>query len=119
MDYRDPFASPLAGRLDSMSGEVFVRQYSDNQNVIDMANAACRAVLGCDMAQVSALYFVAYAASAGSLMRVLLADESSGQGFNVAGGTQQACGLKKKRIRSCKCYPAQLFFVTDEPKNGK
>ena len=111
MDYRDPFASPLAGRLDSMSGEVFVRQYSDNQNVIDMANAACRAVLGCDMAQVSALYFVAYAASAGSLMRVLLADESSGQGFNVAGGTQQACGWKKKRIRSCKCYPAQLFFL--------
>ena len=98
MDYRDPFASPLAGQLDSMSGEVFVRQYSDNQNVIDMANAACRAVLGCDMAQVSALYFVAYAASAGSLMRVLLADASSGQGFNVAGGTQQACGLNKDYI---------------------
>ena len=96
MDYRDPFASPLAGRLDSMSGEVFVRQYSDNQNVMDMANAACRAVLGCDMAQVSALYFVAYAASAGSLMRVLLADESSGQGFNVAGGTQQACPCGSK-----------------------
>ena len=46
MDYRDPFASALAGRLDSMSGEMFVRQYSDNQNVIDMTNAACRAILG-------------------------------------------------------------------------
>ena len=69
-----------------MSGEVFVRQYSDNQNVIDMANAACRAVLGCDMAQVSALYFVAYAASAGSLMRVLLADPNTGLRRNLALG---------------------------------
>ena len=47
------------------------------------------------MAQISALYFVAYAASAGSLMRLLLADESSGQGFNVAGGTQQECTLER------------------------
>ena len=77
-----------------MSGEVFVRQYSDNQNVIDMANAACRAVLGCDMAQVSALYFIAYCASAGSFMKVVLADESSGQGFNVAGGTQQVSNIR-------------------------
>ena len=55
MDYRDPFASSLAGQLDSMTLELFVRQYSDNQNMMDMVNAACRGVLGCDMAQVSAL----------------------------------------------------------------
>ena len=93
MDYRDPFASSLAGQLDSMTLELFVRQYSDNQNMIDMVNAACRGVLGCDMAQVSALYFVAYAAAAGGLMKLVLAEENSAQGFNVAGGTQQVRSL--------------------------
>lgn len=93
MDYRDPFASSLAGQLDSMTVELFVRQYSDNQNMIDMINAGCRGVLGCDMTQVSALYFVAYAASAGGLMKLVLAEENSAQGFNVAGGTQQVRGL--------------------------
>jgi hypothetical protein len=71
-----------------MSGETWLREFTNNQNVIDMANAGIVAVLGCDMAQTSALYLASYAASAGSVMNVLLAEKGAGQEFNVTGGTQ-------------------------------
>ncbi len=72
-----------------MTGETFMRQHTSNANVLDMCNAAMRAILGCDARQTSALYMVAYAASAGSFMKLCLAEEGTGQELNVVGGTQQ------------------------------
>ncbi len=77
---RDPYGSPLAHELDGMTAESLVRRETRFEAVRDVFNAAMVASMGCDVGQISALHFLAYANAAGGVMKVYLTEEGSAQG---------------------------------------
>ena len=89
VDIRDPYASPFARELDSLTVEAFLRRHVSHESVWDVMNAAMQASLGCDCSQVSLLFFLAYANSSGGVMKLLLVEDGAAQEFRVKGGTQQ------------------------------
>lgn len=98
VDIRDPYAHPRARELDGTTAESFVRGLASHDSVVDIFNAAMQACLGCDVSQISTLFFLAYANSAGGVMKMLLVEGGSAQEFRVKGGTQEISKELAKRI---------------------
>ncbi|TRY70038.1 hypothetical protein TCAL_02872 [Tigriopus californicus] len=92
-DVNDPFAShpSLAKYYDSMTAASFLHAHLAHQSVYQIFNAGILAVMGCDITQVSMLFLLTYANSAGGLQKLLLVENQSAQQYKVKGGTQQIC----------------------------
>ena len=78
--------------------EEFIRENTSHPEVLDIFNAAMQASLGCDTANISALFFLAYANAAGGVMNLFLVENQSAQEFRTAGGTQQFCVKLIERV---------------------
>eukprot|EP00095_Tigriopus_kingsejongensis_P010566 snap_masked-scaffold1889_size25432-processed-gene-0.0 protein:Tk10566 transcript:snap_masked-scaffold1889_size25432-processed-gene-0.0-mRNA-1 annotation:"hypothetical protein DAPPUDRAFT_300978" len=91
LDIHDPFqADPeLAKHYDAMTAATFLRNHFVHESVYQMFNAGILAVLGCEITQVSMLFLLAYANSAGGFQKLLLVENESAQQYKVKGGTQQ------------------------------
>lgn len=109
----DPYQWDLAKEYDAITMETFVHKNARTQAVRDTIQAACRSVigisfvnklqeivickeisimfatyisllsLGADLDRVSALFFLAYANSAGGVMKLLMATEKGAQELRV------------------------------------
>lgn len=89
VDIADPYSSPLAQQLDGQTVETLMKAHTSHQVVLDVFNAAMQSSLGCDCANISALFFLAYGNAAGGVMNLFLVDNEAAQEFRVKGGTQQ------------------------------
>ncbi|XP_046437398.1 probable flavin-containing monoamine oxidase A [Daphnia pulex] len=94
----DPYLWEKAQEYDAMTMETFVKNSARTQGVRDTIQAACRSVIGADLDRVSALFFLAYANSAGGVMKLLMATENGAQELRVKGGTQQISEILADRI---------------------
>lgn len=65
VDSKDPYASPLAKILDSKTVEDLVKEVTDVPEVFEVFTAASLSCWGCELNQISALYALADANSAG------------------------------------------------------
>ncbi|XP_057367268.1 probable flavin-containing monoamine oxidase A isoform X1 [Daphnia carinata] len=135
----DPYSWDKAQEYDAMTMETFVRNNARSQSVRDTIQAACRSVIdicilnfrrssGCDLDRVSALFFLAYANSAGGVMKLLLATENGAQELRVKGGTQQISEILADRIGRenvqlnqpvSAIYQDQTEFITVHTLTGK
>ena len=85
VDIEDPYSSPLAQIMDSKTLEDLVAEVTDVPEVFEVFNAACLSCFGCEMNQLSALFALAYANSAGGLMNLLLVENHSAQEYKLKG----------------------------------
>ena len=97
IDAKDPYASPIAQVMDSRTLEDLVRDVTDVPEVFDVFTAASLSCWGCELNQISALYALADANSAGGVMKLLLVDDGA-QEFRVKGGSQQICQKLVQKI---------------------
>ena len=99
VDSKDPYASPLAQILDSKTVEDIVKEVTDVPEVFEVMTAASLSCWGCELNQISALYALADANSAGGMMKLLLVEDGA-QEFRMKGGSQQICEKMVQKIGS-------------------
>ncbi len=98
VDIADPYACPLAHQLDGQTVEEIIKENTSCPEVLEIFNAAMQASLGCDVANISALFFLAYANAGGGMMNLFLVENQGAQEFRVKGGTQQIAFKLTDRI---------------------
>ncbi len=90
VNVKDPWNScPYAEEFDGLTVDAFARRHLTYESVRQVFNSAMQATMGCDLTQISVLYFLAYANSSGGIMKLLLAEKGAAQEFRVKGGNQQ------------------------------
>ncbi|GAB6020412.1 hypothetical protein CHUAL_003112 [Chamberlinius hualienensis] len=89
IDVHDPYSHSDAAELDATSMLVYQQKNIYTEAVRTMMSICIRSVLGCEAADVSTLFLLTYAKSAGGLMKLLEDTNGGAQEFRVKGGTQQ------------------------------
>nr|XP_006817337.1 PREDICTED: probable flavin-containing monoamine oxidase A-like [Saccoglossus kowalevskii] len=84
----NPSKAKKALELDSMTVETFKRQHLTSNAAREAINAAVRVMFGMECCEMSVLYFLHYANSAGGLTALIEASEGAGQEFKIKGGAQ-------------------------------
>ena len=90
IDIRKPVASGLAvGKdFDSMTLEEFVRSVNYSEHAMNMIKITCRALLGLEPSEMSALYMLDYLKSGGGILLMRSDKEHGGQYLRLVEGTQ-------------------------------
>ncbi|KAE8284868.1 Amine oxidase [flavin-containing] A [Larimichthys crocea] len=94
----DPSKSPNAFELDSMTVQTYLDQHAWTTEVKEQMAMCSRPLFGLEPSQMSFLYFLMYAATAGGLLPLLESNEGSGQELKLKGGTQQLSEGLAERI---------------------
>ncbi|TKS84220.1 Amine oxidase [flavin-containing] [Collichthys lucidus] len=94
----DPSKSPNAFELDSMTVQTYLDQHAWTTEVKEQMAMCSRPLFGLEPSQMSFLYFLMYAATAGGLLPLLESNEGSGQELKLKGGTQQLSKGLAERI---------------------
>ncbi|KAK2714485.1 hypothetical protein QYM36_008892, partial [Artemia franciscana] len=114
----DPYSSPYAEELDSITLETLLTKKLKNKAVKDAFEAQVRGTLGAESSRLSALYFLAFANSAGGIMRLFLARDGDGQEFRVKGGTQQISQILAAKIGWDKIFLGQPVKIISQNYDG-
>ena len=89
IDVCNPYLHPMAHVYDSQTAASFFRSISNYEEVYDIFNAAFVAAFGCDLSQISLLFFLTLGKAAGSVMSLFVVENFGAEEFRVIGGTQQ------------------------------
>ncbi|TRY65436.1 hypothetical protein DNTS_008767, partial [Danionella cerebrum] len=85
----DPMSTPNAELYDGMTLHTFMEKHIWTRELKEEMNVCSRIVFGLESAQVSFLFFLLYAATAGGTLRLLETTPGAAQEFRVKGGTHQ------------------------------
>ncbi|XP_005097724.1 probable flavin-containing monoamine oxidase A [Aplysia californica] len=85
----DPYSHPKAVQWDAMSAAAFLDRTLYTSAARGTVAAAMRCVLGCELSQVSFLYYLLYIRMAGGITQLIEATENTAQESRICGGAQQ------------------------------
>ncbi|KAL4736091.1 hypothetical protein BDV11DRAFT_173208 [Aspergillus similis] len=80
---------PKDTNLDSLTFEAYLRSRGATKSAIGTATVWTRAMLGLELSEVSALYFLNYCKSGGGLLQMRSDRKDGGQYLRIRGGTQR------------------------------
>jgi len=89
IDVNNPYNHPNAAELDSTTVEKYENSVLFTKETKEAIDIAIRTTLGCEASNMSLLFLLMYAKSAGGLMPLFEATHGSAQESRVKGGTQQ------------------------------
>ncbi|MCB9706429.1 MAG: FAD-dependent oxidoreductase [Myxococcales bacterium] len=96
VDPAAPWASPRAAELDGISLEAWKRRTIRRQDVRDMVDLAIRSFLSAEASEVSLLHLLAYAGSAGGLMKLVEVEGGAQESRFVGGAQGLTLGLRER-----------------------
>ena len=99
IDVRNPYLHPMAHIYDSQTAATFFRGIVSYEEVYDILNSAFIAAFGCDLSQISFLFFLVLGKAAGGVMSLFVVENFGAEEFKVIGGTQQFSNSLAKRIK--------------------
>ncbi|KAM8828742.1 putative flavin-containing monoamine oxidase A [Spinachia spinachia] len=95
---QDPWKTPNAVELDSMTLHSYIKQHAWTAELKEEMGVCSRSVFGLEPSQMSFLFFLMYAASAGGVLPLLESTPGSAQEFKIKGGTQQLSQHLAERV---------------------
>ncbi|XP_042241255.1 probable flavin-containing monoamine oxidase A isoform X2 [Homarus americanus] len=94
----DPYSSKYAAELGGETVSSFMKKHISNKAAMEAIDVGCKASFGTEASRISALFFMAYANSAGGVMKVFETKKDAAQELRVMGGTQQISELLADKI---------------------
>ncbi|XP_055877327.1 probable flavin-containing monoamine oxidase A isoform X2 [Biomphalaria glabrata] len=85
----DPFSHPQATEWDSMTLDTFMNKNVYTRATREAIEAAVRTMFGCEVNQLSFLYYIFFISTAGGIENLIEATENRAQEWKISGGAQQ------------------------------
>ena len=115
IDVRNPYLHPMAHVYDSQTAASFFRNLVSYEEVYDIMNAAFIAAFGCDLSQISFLFFLVLGKAGGGVMNLFVVENFGAEEFRVIGGTQQFSEILAKKVRETDRSSSQNNILLGHP----
>lgn len=112
----DPRLAPSAEDLDNTTVENLLHQNTWTKATREVVEAATAVVIGAKLREMSALYFLHYLSTAGSLREVIEAEDGAGQEWKVRGGAQNISKSLVDRLGEDNVLLAEPVIVIDQSR---
>ena len=113
IEVRNPYLHPMAHVYDSQTAASFFRSLISYEEVYDIMNAAFIAAFGCDLSQISFLFFLVLGKAGGGVMNLFVVENFGAEEFRVIGGTQQFSKMLAKKIKEHHTPPNENNILLD------